>query len=348
MAGDPQQSSESAGDIAAEIERLRNEATDTKSLYRSVAGLLFFKYGITPTANRLHQLVGKGSMSTAASVLARFWQDLRKVSQLRLDHPGLPEPLQKVGAEMLVQLWGAACDQASQELAAVRSELEVQLTEAQLEAQHAKSEASAAAERSARTEAAAAQLTANLRELADSLDQLDRDRQAAGEENQRLSLALEAAQAASSEARAAFTSDLRIVRDALATAEERARSAEQRALLEIDQERQRAARVVKRHEIERDALLAKLADQEARTAAGGVRLEEARSQIASLEGALAAAQSQILAQSKAMTQILGRMDALQEAITTGPARPGRKTSGKARGKTGQPNSSRTPAAKAAR
>ncbi len=348
MSGDPQQSSERSGDIAAEIERLRNEATDTKSLYRSVAGLLFFKYGITPTANRLHQLVGKGSMSTAASVLARFWQDLRKVSQLRLDHPGLPEPLQKVGAEMLVQLWGAACDQASQELAAVRSELEVQLTEAQLEAQHAKSEATAAAERSARTEAAAAQLTANLRELADSLDQLDRDRQAAGDENQRLSHALEAAQAASAEARAAFTSDLKIVRDALATAEERARSAEQRALLEIDQERQRGARVVKRLEAERDALATRLTEQEARIAASGAQLMEAQRQVAGLEGSLAAAQGQVLAQSKAMTEILGRMDALQKAITAGPASPGRKTSGKARRKTAQAKSPRSRAAKTAR
>ena len=249
---------------------------------------------------------------------------------------------------MLVQLWGAACDHAAQELAAVRTEFEVQLTEAQLEAQHAKSEALAASERAARSEAAAAQLTANLRELADSLDQLDRDRQAAEEENQRLSQALEATQAASSDARAAFTSDLKIVRDALATAEERAKSSEQRSLLEIDQERQRAARVVKRLETERDVLAAKLAEHAARIAAGGAHLEEARSQIAGLEGALAAAKSQILAQSQAMTQILDRMDALQEAIAAGPASPGRKTTGKARGKTAQTNSSRTRAAKAAR
>jgi len=237
---------------------------------------------------------------------------------------------------------------AQVQLAAVRTEFEVQLTEAKLEAQHAKSEALAASERAARSEAAAAQLTANLRELADSLDQLDRDRQAAEEENQRLSQALDAAQAGASEPRAAFTSDLKIVRDALATAEEPAKSSEQRSLLEIDQERQRAARVVKRLETERDVLAAKLAEKGARIASGGARLEEARSQIAGLEGALAAAQSQILAQSQAMTQILDRMDALQEAIAAGPASPGRKTTGKARGKSAPTNSSRTRAAKAVR
>jgi chromosome segregation ATPase len=233
-------------------------------------------------------------------------------------------------------------------LAAVRTELEVQLTEAQLEAQHAKSEAMAAAERSAQTEAAAAQLTANLRELADSLDQLERDRQAAGEENQRLSRALEAAQAAAAEARAGFTSDLKIVRDALATAEERARAAEQRSLLEIDQGRQRGARVVKRLEAERDSLVARLAQQEVCIAEGGVQLGEARSQIAGLESALTAAQGQILAQSKALTEIFGRMDAMQKAITAQTTSPSPKTSGRVRGKAAHVTSPRTRAAKAGR
>ena len=186
------------------------------------------------------------------------------------------------------------------------------------------------------------------RSPADSLDQLDRDRQTARDENQRLSHALEAAQAASSEARAAFTSDLKIVRDALATAEERARSAEQRALLEIDQERQRGARALKRLEAERDGHAAKLAEQEARIKAGGVQLDAAQRQIAGLESSLAAAKSQVLAQSKAMTEIFGRMDALQEAITAGPARPDQKTSGKARRKTAQAKSPRTRAAKTTR
>ena len=54
---------------------------------------------------------------------------------------------------MLVQLWGTACDKASQELTAVRTDLEVQLTEAQLEVPQARSEALAEAERSTRTEA---------------------------------------------------------------------------------------------------------------------------------------------------------------------------------------------------
>ncbi len=35
-------------------------------LYREVCGLLFFRYGVTPTANKLYSLVRKGSMGTPA------------------------------------------------------------------------------------------------------------------------------------------------------------------------------------------------------------------------------------------------------------------------------------------
>jgi chromosome segregation ATPase len=89
---------------------------------------------------------------------------------------------------------------------------------------------------------------------------------------------------------------------------------------------------VRRLEAERNALAAKLAQQETRIAEGGVQLGEARRQIAGLESALAAAQSQILAQSKALTEILGRMDTMQKAITARTASPGQKTSGRARSK----------------
>ena len=59
--------------IALEIERLRGQFTETQELYREVCVLLFFRHGITPTANRLYQLVRKGSMSAPAEALRAFW-----------------------------------------------------------------------------------------------------------------------------------------------------------------------------------------------------------------------------------------------------------------------------------
>ena len=38
--------------LAAEIERLKAEFPKTRELYREVCALLFFRFGLTPTANR--------------------------------------------------------------------------------------------------------------------------------------------------------------------------------------------------------------------------------------------------------------------------------------------------------
>ncbi|CAE6776949.1 hypothetical protein R69927_04026 [Paraburkholderia domus] len=58
--------------LAAEIERLKGAHPKTRELYREVCALLFFRYGITPTANRLYQLVRRGSMGTPTAVLGEF------------------------------------------------------------------------------------------------------------------------------------------------------------------------------------------------------------------------------------------------------------------------------------
>ena len=43
--------------IHADIEVLRARISDTQELYREVCAILFFRYGITPTANKLYQYV---------------------------------------------------------------------------------------------------------------------------------------------------------------------------------------------------------------------------------------------------------------------------------------------------
>jgi hypothetical protein len=49
-----------------------------------VCALLFFRFGQTPTANRLYQLVKRGSMGTPAAVLGEFWTELREKSRVRI------------------------------------------------------------------------------------------------------------------------------------------------------------------------------------------------------------------------------------------------------------------------
>jgi len=52
----------SESEIQADIDALRGRCSDTKDLYREVCALLFFRYGVTPTASKLYQYVRKGSM----------------------------------------------------------------------------------------------------------------------------------------------------------------------------------------------------------------------------------------------------------------------------------------------
>jgi len=91
--------------LAADIERLKAEFPKTRELYREACALLFFRFGITPTANRLYQLVKRGSMSTPTQVLGEFWTELREKSRVRIDHPDLPADLQAAAGELVATLW---------------------------------------------------------------------------------------------------------------------------------------------------------------------------------------------------------------------------------------------------
>ena len=64
-------------EILSEVEILKARFSDTKALYREVCALLFFRFGITPTTNKLYQYVRKGTMSTPAEALSKFWDELR-------------------------------------------------------------------------------------------------------------------------------------------------------------------------------------------------------------------------------------------------------------------------------
>jgi hypothetical protein len=83
---------------------------------------MFFRYGVTPTANRLYQLVRKGSMSAPAEALARFWSQLRERSRVTIEGPDMPESLRAGAGELLTALWRQAQEAAGASLAALREE----------------------------------------------------------------------------------------------------------------------------------------------------------------------------------------------------------------------------------
>lgn len=224
--------------IIAEIEALRVHDLDTQDLYREVCTILFFRYGITPTANKLYQYVRKGSMSAPAEALARFWSELREKSRVRIEHPDLPDGLKASAGELVASLWSQAQASAQDSLATFRQEAQENIAQS-LQAVAAADGARVAAE-SESNQTHEALSVANDRIL-------DLERHLAGERarTQSLGQQIEAAnrqqtalEAALAEARKDYSAELDKSRQELRRSEERLAANEKRALLEIDHERQ--------------------------------------------------------------------------------------------------------------
>lgn len=123
--------------LQAEIDALRPTYPDTQDLYREVCVVLFFRHGITPTANKLYQLVRKGSMSAPAEALSRFWETMREKSRIRIEHPDVPDALRDVAGELVGALWQRAQATAQEGLAQLRAQAQAQVQTAEAAAQAA-------------------------------------------------------------------------------------------------------------------------------------------------------------------------------------------------------------------
>ncbi len=231
--------------IHADIEALRQRISETQELYREVCAILFFRYGITPTANKLYQYVRKGSMSAPAEALAKFWEDLREKSRVRVEHPDLPDTLKSAAGDLVAAVWTQAQAAAQEGLATFRAEAQADVLEAQNALASAENDRTAALQDrdQARQSAQAA---------AERALQLERDLAAERAGKEALATQLAAAghqqavlEAALAEARHDFAAELDKLRQALQRAEERCEAAEKRALLEIDRERTAATKLQK-------------------------------------------------------------------------------------------------------
>ena len=94
--------------LQTEIDALKTQFADTKDIYREVCVLLFFRYGITPTANKLYQYVRRGSMSAPAEALNKFWLELRDKSRVRIERSDIPENIAAVAGDLIANLWNDA------------------------------------------------------------------------------------------------------------------------------------------------------------------------------------------------------------------------------------------------
>lgn len=218
-------------EILSEVEALKARFSDTRALYREVCALLFFRHGITPTANKLYQYVRKGSMSTPTEALAKFWDELRSKARIEIDHPDLPADLKTVAAEAIAGLWRQATETARAELAGIRLEVQAQVQQAQHESATALNQAHQA-ETALRTQ------KNESTQLQAELDALRREHAATLARLTEVQGQLASAQSQLQQAQEGFHAELARAREAAQAAEDRSAATQKRALLDIEQERQ--------------------------------------------------------------------------------------------------------------
>jgi chromosome segregation ATPase len=316
--------------LAADIERLKAEFPRTRELYREVCALLFFRHGITPTANRLYQLVRRGSMGTPTAVLAGFWTELREKSRVRIEHPDLPADLGAAAGELVATLWTRATASADAALDALRGEVEAQRAESQQAVIAARDELG-------RVETALEQRTAALLAAQVEVRELDRaqaeghaQRQALHVELERMKAALAARERELVEVREGFSRDLEKLREAAERAEERLRASEKRALLEIDRERSTATKLQKELDEATRRADRKDADHHRASEAMQAQLGDARHQAGVLQGRLDAVQAENLRLQAEMMTLREAETRAREARPSDAAAAVRKTSRSAR------------------
>lgn len=235
-------------EIAAEVEALKAQIGDTKTLYREVCVLLFFRHGITPTTSKLYQFVRKGSMSAPAEALAKFWDDLRGKARVEIDHPDMPDEVKALAADAIAGLWRKASDVARHELSAIRLDLHAQAEKMQQAVAQA---TQAAHDQQAASERLKGELAAAREAAAAAVLELEAERRTHTGTAARLQEArgqMEQLREQIQQLHEGFSAELGKVRDAVSQADQRAASAERRALLEIEQERQARTKAEKQAE----------------------------------------------------------------------------------------------------
>lgn len=292
----------------SELERLKADIAalpsglNTREVYEETCALMFFRYGITPTANKLHSAVGRGSMSTPVEVLRQFWDKLRQKSRVRIEGADLPEELVSAGGELLGTLWRQA--RAAAEAALSTREAALQEKEAAYAAQ-----LQAAQSEKEKLETALAHRTENLLNTQVRLQEREAELSASQARTAELDLQLSELNDAvrvSDEMRnlaeRQFAQRLEALALAGQEAEARAAASEKRALLEIDRERTRSARLQKELEAIR------VTAQES--------LEKATERETSLRQKLDAAQQRVVAaETAAAVQDAGRTALEREVVS---------------------------------
>ncbi len=274
--------------LRIEIERLRPQFQDTQDLYREVCTLLFFRLGITPTANKLYQLVHKGSMSAPAEALSKFWDDLRQKSRVRIEHPDLPDELKVVAGDLVATLWSKAQASAQDNFTAYRTESHATATEAKVALAKAEIERETIHKELENSRHLLAQARDHIQALEQNLATERTVKSSLEEQLEKMRGDRTELQHALELARRDFSVELGKLQASVQLAEERFLASEQRALLEIDRERLLAAKRQKELSAVRAAADQSAERQKHEVTAFQTQMGDLRQKIGVLEGNLQA------------------------------------------------------------
>lgn len=307
--------------LANDIETLRAAFPGTQDLYREVCALLFFRYGVAPTANKLYQLVRKGSMSAPAEALSKFWSDLREKSRVRIEHPDLPESLRMAAGELTATLWSAAQAAAADSLIEFKNEAQVAVAESKAATEVAQAQLAVI---SAELEKSRYDITQAKAEISELSQELAAERATLEEVRSQLGKAeaeIVSHQQAQESARRYFTEELEKLKTAAKLEAERYTAAERRFLLETDRERQVTSRLQKEIEQLRQEGNRLQERHRAETSNYQTQLGEFRHQLGVLEGRLQGATAErdkltrdLQAEQKCNGQLLAKEAHLQEEV----------------------------------
>jgi chromosome segregation ATPase len=277
--------------LLADIEQLRDKFPNTQELYREVCTVMFFRYGVTPTANKLYQHVKKGSMSAPAEALSKFWDNLREKSRARIGHPDLPEEIKTSAGELAAALWGLAQDKAKASLREYEAEARASVMEAKTAQAQAETQRDALRTENDKAQSDLAQSRGQVSALQQQLAADGAARELLEAQLAQAQLDIAAHRRATESARQYFAAEIEKLRSESLLAEERYRAAEKRALLEIERERSTAARLQKELDAGRAETAKALEQYRLEMQALQQQLGDMRQQVGMLAGQLQAAQA---------------------------------------------------------
>lgn len=239
--------------LQQEVARIKAQYQNTSDIYREVCVLLFFRFDITPTANKLYQLVKKGSMSAPVAALNSFWETLRTKSRTRIDRSDLPSDVQTAAGDLLVSLWNQAQEKALESVALLKLEATARASDAEQRVVNIQQDMDRLKVELEKSNAESESAVAIIGSLQKQIEQ-------AGQTISDLSRQLDQARLENIQARAALKDTEQAHRTKLEEVEQAAKKesqrfieAEKRALLEIDRERQVASKLQKEIDVVRAA-----------------------------------------------------------------------------------------------